>query len=146
MFLASPSPLVTFTYLPDGMNGFSDFVQHLETYLPLFRQLSEFRVLYARTDVHFEQATELFDSLVEIPLEPDFDEDVLRYLRIRKARDDQQHVSEAELIYRNHARAGFKGEAFERLYRSWKCGQVSSAGIEERFQRNERRRSIGFGT
>ena len=58
MFLASPSPVVTFTYLHDGANGFSDFVHHLGTYLPLFRQLSEFRMLYiSRSDSYFARAT-----------------------------------------------------------------------------------------
>ena len=48
----------------------TEFVHHLEAYLPLFRQLSEFRFLYvARADSHFEKAKEMFDSLVAIPLE-----------------------------------------------------------------------------
>jgi hypothetical protein len=149
MFLPSWSPVVTFTHLHDGMNGSSDFVQHLETYLPLFRQLSEFRVLYvSRTDLQFEKAIELFDLLVRIPLEFDITEDVLRYFRIRKAWDGRQYgtVSDAGLIYRNQAHGRFKGETFEELYRNWKYGQVSSAGSEERFQRNERWRSIRFRT
>jgi hypothetical protein len=118
MFLASRSPMVMFTYLHHGMDGFSDFVQHLETYLPLFRQLAEFRLLYvSRTDVHFDEATELFDSLVRIPLESDITDDALRYFRIRREWDDRHYgtVSDAELIYRNQAGARFKGEAFEGL-------------------------------
>ena len=59
----------------------TEFVHHLETYLPLFRQLSEFRFLYlARVDSHFEKAKELFDSLVTIPLGSDVSADLLALL------------------------------------------------------------------
>jgi hypothetical protein len=149
MFLAAPSPVVTFTYLNEATNGFSDFVQHLETYLPLFRQLSEFRMLYlSRTDAHFEKATEIFKSLVAIPLESDIAEDALRYFRIRKAWEDKQYqtVTEAELIFRNEARARFKGEIFEGLYRGWKMGLVSPETMRQRFGTNDRKHSIAFAT
>lgn len=149
MFLASPSPVVTFTYLNEATGGFSDFVRHLETYLPLFRQLSEFRVMYvSASDARFEKATEIFHSLVTIPLESDIAEDVLRYFRIRKAWEDKQYqaVSEAELIFRNEARARFKGEIFEGFYRGWKMGLVSPEAMRQRFGTNDRKHSIAFAT
>jgi hypothetical protein len=149
MFLASPSPVVTFTYLNEGTAGFSDFVQHLEAHLPLFRQLPEFRMLYlSRTDAHFEKATEIFKSLVAIPLESDIAEDVLRYFRIRKAWEDKQYltVTEAELIFRNEARARFNGEIFEGLYRGWRMGLVSPEAMRHRFGTNDRKHSIVFAT
>jgi hypothetical protein len=55
-------------------------------------------------------------------------------------------VSDAELIFRNEARSRFHGRTFEGLYQSWKYGQVSAAAIEDKFARNDRRRSISFGT
>ena len=68
----SHSPVVTFTYIQGSEASMTEFVHHLEDYLPLFRQLSEFRFLYlARTDSHFQEAKELFDSLVTIPLQSD---------------------------------------------------------------------------
>jgi hypothetical protein len=149
MFLAAPSPVVTFTYLDEATSGFSDFVQHLETYLPLFRQLSEFRVMdVSRTDALFEKATEIFHSLVTIPLESDIAEDVLRYFRIRKVWEDKQYltVTEAELIFRNEARAWFQGEIFEGLYRRWKMGLVSPEIMRQRFGTNDRKHSIAFAT
>jgi len=149
MFFASPSPVVTFTYFPEGTAGFSDFVLHLQAYLPLFRQLSEFRVLYvSRSDTAFESASEIFDSLVRIPPESDITEDVLRYFRIRKAWDEKQYetVTDAELIFRNQARGRFKGEIFEGLYRGWKTGLVSDAAIRERLGVNDRKHSVAFGT
>jgi hypothetical protein len=149
MFLGSASPAVTFTYVHEGAPGFSGFLQHLETYLPLFRQLSEFRMLYvSRTEVHFARATEIFDSLVKIPLESDITEDLLRYFRVRKLWDEKRYaaVSEAELIFRNEARNRFRGGTFEGLYRNWTNGLVSAAAIEEKFGRNDRSRTIKFDT
>jgi hypothetical protein len=149
MFLGSASPLVTFTYVHEGAPGFSDFVQHLETYLPLFRQLSEFRMLYvSRTEVHFARATEIFESLVKIPLESDIAEDLLRYFHVRKMWDEKRYavVSDAELIFRNEARNRFQGRTFEGLYQNWKNGLVSAAAIEAKFERNDRRRAINFDT
>jgi hypothetical protein len=149
MFLDSPSPVVTFTYLHDGANGFSDFVHHLETYLPLFRQLSEFRMLYvSRSDSYFARATEIFDSVVRIPLESDIAEDLLRYFRVRKLWDEKCYteVSDAELIFRNQARARFKGEIFDGLYRGWRMGLVSAESIRERLALNDRRHSVAFRT
>jgi hypothetical protein len=148
MFLRPPSPVVTFTYVHESTPGFADFVQHLENYLPLFRQLCEFGMLYvSRTAVHFTRATEIFDSLVKIPLESDIAEDLLRYFRVRKMWEEKRYaeVSDAELIFRNEARSRFNGRTFEALYRNWKYGQVSARAIEEKFGRNDRRRSISFG-
>src|SRR5215469_2135219 len=67
MFLDSdasfPSPVVTFTYLQGPEASLTEFVHHLQAYLPLFRQLSEFRFIYlARLSSHFEKAKELFNS------------------------------------------------------------------------------------
>jgi hypothetical protein len=149
MFLAFAPPVVTFTYVHEGPVSFAEFIHHLENYLPLFRQLSEFRMLYvSRADAHFARATEIFDSLVKIPLESDIVEDLLRYFRVRKMWEEKRYtlVTDAELIFRNEARSRFKGATFEELYRNWKIGQVSASTIEERFRRNERRPTIGFGT
>jgi hypothetical protein len=149
MFLASSSPVVTFTYLHDGANGFSDFVHHLETYLPLFRQLSEFRLLYlSRGDSYFARATEIFDSVVRIPLESDIADDLLRYFRVRKLWNERRYaeVTDAELIFRNQARTRFKGEIFDGLYHGWCMGLVSAAAIRERLGTNDRPHSIAFRT
>src|ERR1700724_672949 len=67
MFLpAQPStltPVVTFTYVHAGASTLLDFTHHLEAYLSLFRQLSEFSFVYAsRTDACFERASEVFRS------------------------------------------------------------------------------------
>jgi hypothetical protein len=149
MFLASPSPVVSFTYIHEGAAAFTDFIRHLESYLPLFRQLAEFLLVYvSRTDSHFAKATEIFDSLVKIPLESDIAGDLLRYFQVRKAWDDKQYadLSDADLIFRNNARMRFGGERFEGLYRGWKNERVSESAIEQEFQTNDRKRIVHFET
>jgi hypothetical protein len=149
MFLVSPSPVVTFTYIHEGKMAFTDFIRHLKNYLPLFRRLSEFRLIYAsRTDWYFEKAREIFDSLVKIPLESDITDDLLRYFRVCKAWDEKQYatVSDADLIFRNQARNNFGGDRFEALYRGWKNGRVNDGEIRQEVGTNDRRRTIGFET
>src|SRR5712691_8987390 len=151
MFVAShtPSPLVTFTYLQGQEVHLTEFVRHLEVYLPLFRQLSEFRFLYlARVDSHFEKAKELFDSLVAIPLGSDVSADLLRYFQIRKAWDLSRYTSltEADLIFHNQAKTRFAGQRFEHLYRGWKVGRVTQADICQEFGGSNRRVTVHFAT
>jgi hypothetical protein len=147
MFFVPPSPVVTFTYIDEGAVAFTDFVRHLESYLPLFRQITEFRLVYAsRSDSHFAKANEIFSSLVKIPLESDISGDLLRYFRIRKAWDEKQYaaVTDADLIFRNHARTRFTGERFEGLYRGWKNNRVSETGIRQEVGTNDRNHTVGF--
>jgi hypothetical protein len=149
IFLCSPSSVVTFSYVHDDTSSFSGFLRHLGTYLPLFRQLSEFQMLYvSRTDVHFARAKEIFESLVKIPLESDIAEDLLRYFRVRRMWEQKQYaeVSDAELVFRNEARSRFHGRTFEGLYQNWKRGQVSAAAIEKKFPSNDRSRTVRFET
>jgi hypothetical protein len=149
MFFVPSSPVVTFTYIHEGAAAFTDFVRHLDNYLPLFRQLSEFRLVYvSRTDSHFGKAAEIFDSLVKIPLQSDIAGDLLHYFRVRKAWDEKQYgaVTDADLIFRNHARARFTGERFEGLFRGWKNGRVSEIGIRQEVGTNDRKHTVGFDT
>jgi len=149
MFLVPPSPVVTFTYIHEGGAAFTDFIRHLERYLPLFRQLSEFHFLYAsRSDSHFEKASEIFHSLVKIPLESDIGDDLLRYFRVRKAWDEKKYaaVSDGDLIFRNQARSRFNGARFEGLYRGWKNGRISEGAIRQQVGTNDRKRAVGFDT
>jgi hypothetical protein len=149
MFLGSDasSPVVTFTYLQGPEASLTEFVHHLEAYLPLFRQLSAFRFLYlARVDSHFEKAKELFDSLVAIPLGSDVSVDLFRYFQIRKAWDLSRDTSltEADLIFRNQAKTRFAGQRFEHLYRGWKVGRVTESDIRQEFRGSDRHATVHF--
>jgi len=151
MFLGSEvsSTVLTFTYLQGSEASLTEFVHHLEVYLPLFRQLSEFRFLYlARIDSHFEKAKELFDSLVAIPLGSDVSADLLRYFQIQKAWDLSRYTSltEADLIFRNQAKTRFAGQRFEHLYRGWKVGRVTESDIRQEFRGSDRHATVHFAT
>ncbi|MGD0965264.1 MAG: hypothetical protein ABSA57_15355 [Candidatus Acidiferrales bacterium] len=146
MLLAPPS-VVTFTYVGEGAVAFTDFIRHLEAYLPLFRQLSEFGLIYlSRSNAHFGRATQIFHSLVKIPLESDIAGDLLRYFQVRKAWDDKQYaaLSDSDLIFRNQASARFNGERFEGLYRGWKNGRVTESSIQQTFPTDNRKRIVHF--
>jgi hypothetical protein len=132
----SLSPVVTFSYVQGAEANLTEFVRHIEAYLPLFRKLPEFAFLYlARTNSLFSKARELFDSLVTVPLESNPAADLLRYFEIRKAWDLRQYgaVTEADLIFRNQAKGRFTAEVFEHLYRGWKVGQMTEAEIQDDF-------------
>ena len=132
----SCSPVVTFPYLQGSEASLTEFVHHLKGYLPLFRQLSEFRFLcLARVDAHFEKAKELFNSVVTIPLGSDVSAELCRYFQICKAWDFRQYraVTDADLIFRNEAKARFVGQRFEHLYRGWKAGRVTQDDIRQEF-------------
>jgi hypothetical protein len=150
MLLSEPSsagPVVTFTYIEGTAANLTDFVHHLDDYLPLFRQLPEFRFLYlARTDCHFAKATELFNGLVAIPLESNPAEDLVRYFRIRQAWDLRQYGSlvESDLIFRNQAQQRFSGNRFENLYRGWKAARVTEADIRQELGANDVQHSTHF--
>ena len=149
MFLGNgaSSPVVTFTYLQGQEAHLTEFVRHLETYLPLFRQLSVFRFLYlARVDSHFEKAKELFHSLVTIPLGSDVSADLLRYFQIRKTWDLSRYTSltEADLIFRNQAKTRFVGQRFEHLYRGWKVGRVTDSDIRADFGGSKSHATVHF--
>jgi hypothetical protein len=140
-------PVVTFTFLQGSEASMAEFVHHLKAYLPLFRQLSEFRFLYlARVDSHFHAAKELFDSLVTIPLQSDASADIVRYFQIRKAWDLKQYsgLSEADLIFRNNAKARFPGNRFENLYRAWKTGRLTEANIHQEFGSDDHPHTVHF--
>ena len=141
------SSVVTFTYLQGAELSLAGFVRHIEDYLPLFRQLCEFRFLYlARLDSHFEKAKEIFNSLVTIPLGSNASGDLIRYFQIRKAWELGRYtsLSEADLIFRNQAKARFAGQRFEHLYRGWKVEKVTDADILKDFGGNRRRSTIHF--
>ena len=149
MFLGNDasSNMVTFTYLQGSEASLTEFVHYLEAYLPLFRELYEFRFLYlARDDSRFGKAKELFDSLVTIPLGSDVSADLVRYFQVRKTWDLSRYTSltEPDLIFRNEAKTRFVGQRFEHLYRGWKVGRVTDADIRQDFGGSKRAATVDF--
>jgi hypothetical protein len=152
MFFPAPSAgsqIVTLTYIQDAEASLMGFVHHLQMYLPLFRELSEFRFLFlARSAAHFAKASALFHDQVTIPLESNPAEDLLRYFAIRKAWDLAHYgfLSEEDLIFRNLAKERFGGTRFEHLYRAWKVGRVVDAEICEDLCGGAKPHTVQFDT
>jgi hypothetical protein len=143
------SRTLTLTYIQDVEANLTGFVHHLQMYLPLFRELSEFRFLFlARTDAHFVKASELFRDLVTIPLSSSPADDLLRYFAIRKAWDLAKYTSltEGDLIFRNLAKERFAGSRFEHLYRAWKVGRVADAEIRDDLRGSDKPHTVQFET
>ncbi len=146
---SSTPPVVTFSYIQPAEANLTEFARHLALYLPLFRELSEFRFLYlARTDSYFAKAREQFDSLVTIPLGSNPSDDLLRYFTVRKTWDERKYglLTEADLIFRNQARQRFAAPRFEQMYRSWKTGRVADAQVRDEFPSNDWRHIVHFDT
>jgi hypothetical protein len=145
---AEPAPqVITFTYIQGPELSLAGFAHHLRTYLPLFRQLSEFRFLFlARTEAYFLKAAERFRDLVTIPLEPKPADDLLRYFRTRRAWEQAEYdsVSENDLVFRNHAREHFAGARFEHLYRVWKSGRVPESEIRRELEGSDKPHDVRF--
>lgn len=152
MFFPAGSPIsriVTFTYIQGTEANLVGFVHHLQMYLPLFRELSEFRFLFlARANAHFAKASELFRDLVSIPLQSNPAEDLLRYFAIRKAWDLAKYTSltEGDLIFRNLAKERFAGTRFEHFYRAWKAGRLADAEIRADVRGSDKPHAVQFDT
>jgi hypothetical protein len=146
---SAPPRIVTFTYIQADAANLAGFVHHLQMYLPLFRELSEFRFLFlARANACFAKASELFRDLVTIPLQSNPADDLLRYFAIRKAWDLAQYTSltEGDLIFRNLAKERFAGTRFEHFYRAWKSGRVADAEIRADLRGSDKPHAIQFDT
>lgn len=146
---ASAPRVVTFTYIQGTETNLAGFVHHLQSYLPLFRELSEFHFLFlARVDAHFAKASELFQDVVNIPLQSNPAADLLRYFAIRKAWDLGKYtsVTEGDLIFRNLAKERFRGARFEHSYRAWKVGKLPDAEIREDLRGSDLPHSVHFKT
>lgn len=144
---SSTEPVVSFSYIQPAEANLSEFVRHLEAYLPFFRELPELRFLYlARSNSHFGKAREIFDSIVSIPLGSNPVDDLLRYFAIRRSWDERQYnlITEADLIFRNQAKQRFAAARFENLYRGWKTRRVPDAEVREEFQGNTRVHTVHF--
>jgi hypothetical protein len=153
LFLSVPrlgfSPVVTFSYVDPGLEAVAGFVTHLGQYQTLFRELADFRFLYvSSTPAHFEKVTELFNSTIKIPLESDIAADLIWYFRARSIWNSSEFrtVSKTDLLFFNEAKRRFVGDRFETLFRNWKAGRITEAGLRAEFPSNAPNRKVYFET
>jgi hypothetical protein len=153
LFVSSPvsgaPPVVTFSYADPGLENLTGFVTHLIQYQPLFRELSSFRFLYiSNAPMHFGKATELFKSLVKVPLESDIAADLIRYFKTQTIWETPEFrsLTKGDLLFLNQAKQRFKGDRFETLLRNWKAARITEAEIRAEFPVRTQERKVYFDT
>ena len=142
-------PVVTFSYVDPGVEKLTGFVTHLSQYQPLFRELPTFRFLYvSKSPMHFGKATELFKSLVKVPLESDIAADLIRYFKTQTVWETPEFrlLTKGDLLFLNQAKQRFKGDRFEALLKGWKAARITEAEIRAEFPARTQDRKVYFDT
>jgi len=153
LFFAPPlpglPPVVTFSYIDSGASAGSGFAKHLAGYLPLFRELTSFRLLFISPKAsHFAPAEERFRAAVKEPLESDVSAEVLRYFEIRRKWEDGEYVIPVtgDLEFLNEAKRSFQGERFEGLYSAWRTGQLTKEALRRELCQAKPEHAVYFDT
>jgi hypothetical protein len=116
-------PVVTFTYVDFEHQDLVQYIEHLRTYRPLFRQLPSFQFIYISTATGLQkEAAEFFSLLVEARGLWD----LARYFDVQTKWDRRQCslVTEDDMIFRHEAARRFSGETFATLFRLWRRNQL----------------------
>jgi hypothetical protein len=130
-------PVISFSYLDAGLANITRFAKHVKAYLPLFRRLERFSVLYiANSAVHFLRAEKCFSTLVGASLQADLSSNILRYFRLRNAWELKRYssVSTSDMEWLKDASRRFQGERFEGSYRVWASGTLSEEALRAEFE------------
>lgn len=126
----SPTPVVHFCYVDEGLRSTDGFATHLEQYSRLFRRLPDFRVIYiAEHSGLFDSAGRAFRQFAKrwwpdaTPMDPTTQQ-LLDYFEARHAYEqrDFSRFDTARLIRYREQKTAFAGEANETLYRQWLAG------------------------
>jgi len=153
LFLAPPfpglPPVVTFSYVDAGFERPPQFASHLAAYQSLFRQLNSLRFLYIATqEAYFHGIAERFQSIVRRPLEPDVSGEILRYFRIRRKWDNHEYIIPVteDLEFLKDARERFRTDNIERLYKSWRAGELAESELRAQISQRKAEPAIFFDT
>jgi len=142
-------PVISFSYLDAGLANITRFVKHVKAYLPLFRRLERFSVLYiANSAVHFLRAEKCFSALVRTSLQADLSTDILRYFRLRNAWELKQYssVSASDVEWLKEASRRFEGDHFETSYRAWASNSLSEEALRTQFEQLHAHGHLSFRT
>lgn len=122
---SSPA-LVTFTFVDAGAITTESFGTHLKAYLPLFRALPSFELIYvAPTARLFRAAESEFSHLIYGARKHSKSPRLLDYFRLRRAWDTKERVASAEVVLLKEAHSLYTGNRIEELYRNWCSGTVN---------------------
>ena len=151
MFLpvgATP-PVATFSYVEPQAENLSAFVNHLQTYSPLFRGLEKFGFLFiSSSDALARKAREIFSALVKGPLEQPSAMELMRYFRVRRAWENRRfaELKNEDIEFLSQATIRFKSHQCQELYRSWKNGQIAEGEAGSSIGNSNGNRQIAFET
>lgn len=149
-FMADASEDVpVFTFSQGSGLDLTGFAQHLKSYLPLFHRLPEFNFWFlARHSVLSNQAAELFQETVVVPLQSNPSSQLLRYFRIRKQWDygNRESIAADDLVFQGEVRSRFASSRFENLYHAWRTGHLSEPEIRSMIGGRDEPHFVGFRT
>jgi hypothetical protein len=130
--------LVTFTYVDAGAIATESFGTHLKAYLPLFRAVPLFELIYiAPTPRLFQTAESEFSHVIYGARQHSKSLALLEYFRLRKAWEGMERVASADVVLLKEAHSRYSGSRIEELYRSWCSGTVN-----DEFVRAERQNGV----
>lgn len=147
-FMADSSEDVpVFTFSQGSGLDLTGFAQHLKSYLPLFHRLPKFNFwLLARHSALSNQAAELFQETVVVPLQSNPSSQLLRYFRIRKQWDygNRESITADDLVFQREVRSRFASSRFENLYHAWRTDHLSEAEIRSTIGGRDEPHFVGF--
>ena len=151
MFLPtiSGSPIVTFTYVAPEAENLVAFVTHLQNYLPLLRNLKQFRFLFiSPCEPLFPKARAIFSSVVKGPLEVPSVTEITRYFQVRKLWESRQFAAlrNEDIEFLNEATRKFAAPHIQGIYKEWKAGSLTEAHLVSLFPASDTNRKISFET
>jgi len=149
MFLPSitGSPVVTFTYIAPEAENLVAFVTHLQAYLPLFRTLKQFNLVFiSPCEPLLPKAHAIFFSLVKGPLETPPAAEIVRYFRVRKLWESKQFAAlkMEDIEFLNEGTRRFASERVQDVYKTWAKGELSDSKLASLFSGSNSQRRIGF--
>lgn len=151
MFLSPNSGFaaVTFTYIAPEPENLVAFVTHLQSYLPLFRSLKQFRFLFVSPcEPLFPKARAIFSSVVKAPLEVPSVAEITRYFQVRKLWESKQFAAlrNEDIEFLSEATRKFGAGHIQEIYKEWKAGSLTGDHLALLFPSPEANRKISFDT
>ncbi len=116
----------TFTFIDPGGLTVQPFVTHLSSYMPLFRRLKAFTLIYvAPSSRLFGEAETAFRQNVLGLDGGRRDDQILRYFEVRRAWERDERVLGADVLFLKDSRRRFAGSETETLYKEWTSASLS---------------------
>lgn len=143
------SPIVTFTYVAPEVENLIAFMTHLQSYLPLFRSLKQFRFLFVSPcEPLFPKARAIFASVVKGPLELPSVAEITRYFQVRRLWESRQFAAlrNQDIEFLNEATRKFAAPHIQTIYKEWKADSLTEAHLASLFPGPEANRRITFDT